>query len=94
MSYLPSLLLPSPFALAYNASDRNFRRKHQMFDWHLGTSKLSKEVGVYTARKKGVPVMIPKKILFCADFSENSEPARELAVDYATLKLAGHWRAR
>ncbi|MEI7451358.1 MAG: universal stress protein [Desulfomonile sp.] len=27
--------------------------------------------------------MIPKKILFCADFSENSEPARELAVDYA-----------
>jgi universal stress protein A len=27
--------------------------------------------------------MLPKKILFCADFSENSEPARELAVDYA-----------
>jgi universal stress protein A len=27
--------------------------------------------------------MIPKKILFCADFSENSRPAWELAVDYA-----------
>ena len=27
--------------------------------------------------------MPPKKILFCTDFSENSEPARELAVDYA-----------
>ncbi len=27
--------------------------------------------------------MLPKKILFCTDFSENSEPARELAVDYA-----------
>jgi universal stress protein A len=27
--------------------------------------------------------MIPKKILFCADFSENSEPARLLAVEYA-----------
>ena len=27
--------------------------------------------------------MVPKKILFCTDFSENSEPARELAVDYA-----------
>lgn len=27
--------------------------------------------------------MIPKKILFCTDFSENSQPARELAVEYA-----------
>jgi universal stress protein A len=27
--------------------------------------------------------MPPKKILFCADFSENSEPARELAEEYA-----------
>jgi len=27
--------------------------------------------------------MPPHKILFCTDFSENSEPARELAVDYA-----------
>jgi universal stress protein A len=27
--------------------------------------------------------MVPKKILFCADFSENSEPARQLALDYA-----------
>ncbi len=27
--------------------------------------------------------MLPKKILFCTDFSENSEPARELALDYA-----------
>ncbi len=27
--------------------------------------------------------MIPKKILFCADFSENSRPAWELSVDYA-----------
>jgi len=27
--------------------------------------------------------MIPKKILFCTDFSENSRPAWELAVDYA-----------
>jgi universal stress protein A len=33
--------------------------------------------------EKEVRVMLPKKILFCADFSENSEPARELAVDYA-----------
>lgn len=29
--------------------------------------------------------MIPKKILFCADFSENSKPAQELAVDYAKV---------
>lgn len=27
--------------------------------------------------------MIPKKILFCTDFSENSEPARQMALDYA-----------
>ncbi len=27
--------------------------------------------------------MQPKRILFCADFSENSEPAKKLAVDYA-----------
>jgi universal stress protein A len=27
--------------------------------------------------------MVPKKILFCTDFSENSRPAWELAVDYA-----------
>jgi universal stress protein A len=27
--------------------------------------------------------MTPKKILFCTDFSENSRPAWELAVDYA-----------
>ncbi len=27
--------------------------------------------------------MTPQKILFCTDFSENSEPARELAVAYA-----------
>ncbi len=27
--------------------------------------------------------MAPKKILFCADFSENSRPAWDLAVDYA-----------
>lgn len=27
--------------------------------------------------------MLPKKILFCADFSENSVPARQLALDYA-----------
>jgi|SRR5208283_3128739 len=27
--------------------------------------------------------MVPKKILFCADFSENSEPARQLAMAYA-----------
>ncbi len=27
--------------------------------------------------------MIPKRILFCTDFSENSAPARECAVDYA-----------
>jgi|SRR5271157_4926387 len=27
--------------------------------------------------------MAPQKILFCTDFSENSEPARELAVEYA-----------
>ncbi|MBI5248070.1 MAG: universal stress protein [Desulfomonile tiedjei] len=27
--------------------------------------------------------MIPKKILFCTDFSENCQPAYELAVEYA-----------
>ena len=27
--------------------------------------------------------MVPKKILVCTDFSENSEPARQLAVEYA-----------
>lgn len=27
--------------------------------------------------------MLPKKILFCSDFSENSKPARQLAIDYA-----------
>jgi nucleotide-binding universal stress UspA family protein len=27
--------------------------------------------------------MLPRKILFCTDFSENSEPARDLAVEYA-----------
>ncbi len=27
--------------------------------------------------------MVPKKILFCTDFSDNSRPAFELAVDYA-----------
>ncbi len=27
--------------------------------------------------------MIPRKILFCTDFSENSEPARKTALDYA-----------
>ncbi len=29
--------------------------------------------------------MIPKKILFCTDFSENSEPAAETALDYAKV---------
>lgn len=38
---------------------------------------------VPTNSGKGVNVMVPKKILFCADFSENSEPARALAADYA-----------
>jgi universal stress protein A len=28
--------------------------------------------------------MVPKKILFCTDFSENCRPAWELAVDYAS----------
>ncbi len=27
--------------------------------------------------------MIPKRILFCTDFSENSRPAQQLAVEYA-----------
>jgi universal stress protein A len=27
--------------------------------------------------------MVPRRILFCTDFSENSEPARRLAVQYA-----------
>ena len=27
--------------------------------------------------------MLPKKILFCTDFSRNSEPARKLAAEYA-----------
>jgi len=27
--------------------------------------------------------MIPKKILYCADFSQNSEPACQLAAAYA-----------
>jgi universal stress protein A len=29
--------------------------------------------------------MIPKKILFCTDFSENSRPALEYALDYAKI---------
>ncbi len=32
--------------------------------------------------------MVPKKILFCTDFSENSEPARQLALDYAKAFVA------
>ncbi len=36
-----------------------------------------------TPDQKEVPAMIPKKILFCTDFSENCRPAWELAVDYA-----------
>jgi len=32
---------------------------------------------------KEVRAMVPKTILFCADFSENSEPARQIATDYA-----------
>lgn len=32
--------------------------------------------------------MIPKKILFCADFSENSLPAREYAIAYAKVFAA------
>lgn len=27
--------------------------------------------------------MIPKKILYCTDFSENSKPAQQLALEYA-----------
>jgi len=27
--------------------------------------------------------MLPRKILFCTDFSENAEPARQLALEYA-----------
>ena len=27
--------------------------------------------------------MVPKKVLFCSDFSENSEPAKKVAVEYA-----------
>ena len=27
--------------------------------------------------------MLPQKILFCTDFSDNSKPARQLAMDYA-----------
>jgi len=26
--------------------------------------------------------MIPKKILYCTDFSENSKPAQQLALEY------------
>ena len=29
--------------------------------------------------------MIPKKILFCTDFSDNSRPALEYALDYAKV---------
>ena len=29
--------------------------------------------------------MIPRRILFCTDFSENSEPPRRLAAEYATV---------
>ena len=32
--------------------------------------------------QKEVSAMVPKKILFCTDFSENSRPAWELAIDY------------
>ena len=34
-------------------------------------------------RRKESGVMTPKKILLCTDFSENSQPARKLAIDYA-----------
>jgi universal stress protein A len=40
-----------------------------------------KESNIITGME--VCIMLPKKILFCADFSENSGPARQLAVDYA-----------
>lgn len=33
--------------------------------------------------------MIPKKVLFCTDFSENSAPARQYAVEYAQAFGAG-----
>jgi len=33
--------------------------------------------------------MVPKKILLCTDFSENSRPAREVAIDYAQAFGAG-----
>ncbi len=33
--------------------------------------------------------MVPKKILLCTDFSENSRPAREAAIDYAHAFGAG-----
>jgi nucleotide-binding universal stress UspA family protein len=32
---------------------------------------------------KGFRQMLPQKILFCTDFSDNSKPARQNAVDYA-----------
>ena len=33
--------------------------------------------------------MVPRKILLCTDFSENSRPAREVAIDYAQAFGAG-----
>jgi universal stress protein A len=35
--------------------------------------------------------MVPKRILLCLDFSENSEPAARLAVDYAQAFRAELW---
>jgi universal stress protein A len=39
--------------------------------------------------REGGRAMVPKKILLCTDFSENSRPAREVAIDYAQAFGAG-----
>lgn len=55
-------------------------RRHPRGSGHAGES--SSET-LEHGRPKEERVMIPNKILFCTDFSKNSEPARELAISYA-----------
>ena len=41
------------------------------------------DLSVTDPHQKEVGIMRPKKILYCTDFSDNSEPARKLALGYA-----------
>jgi universal stress protein A len=45
---------------------------------HLGFFRVARPIRIEEVR-----VMLPKKILFCADFSESSERARQMAIAFA-----------